>query len=144
MDFTLFIYKSFLQSLISSGYSFVSFKDFIHSKIYLNNSFFIILRHDIDRLPHNSLRTAEIDCSLGIKCSYYFRIVPESLNIDIIRKIAGLGHEIGYHYEDVNLLFRRQKSMLKGQNGKIDEERLIDLAYESFCNNLERMRKAIS
>jgi hypothetical protein len=31
--------------------------------------------------------------------------------------------------------------MLKGQNGKIDEERLIDLAYESFYINLERMRK---
>src|ERR1039457_774558 len=141
MDFTLLIYKSFLQSLISIGYSFVSFKDFINSKIYLNNSSFIILRHDVDRLPHNSLRTAEIDYLLGIKSSYYFKIDQGSLNIDIIRKIADLGHEIGYHYEDVNLVFRRQKSILKGQNGKIDEERLIDLAYESFCKNLERMRK---
>ena len=88
MDFTLSIYKLFLRSLISSGYSFLSFKDFIHSNHDLNNGSYIILRHDVDRLPHNSLRTAEIEYSLGIKGSYYFRIVTGSLDINIIEKYS--------------------------------------------------------
>ncbi|MCX6266812.1 MAG: hypothetical protein NTW16_05570 [Bacteroidetes bacterium] len=39
----------------------------------------------------------------GIRGSYYFRVVPESYDETIIREIALLGHEIGYHYEDLTL-----------------------------------------
>ena len=38
---------------------------------------------------------------MGIKESYYFRAVPESWDEDIIKEIAELGHEIGYHYDDL-------------------------------------------
>ena len=38
---------------------------------------------------------------MGVKASYYFRIVEESNKPDVIREIAALGHEIGYHYEDM-------------------------------------------
>ena len=61
----------------------------------------IVLRHDVDKLPENSLRFAQIQHELGITGSYYFRIVPESFNPKIIEKIAGLGHEIGSHYENL-------------------------------------------
>lgn len=61
----------------------------------------IILRHDVDLLPGNSLRFAEIQHEMGIKGSYYFRAVPESWDEEVIRKIAALGHEIGYHYESL-------------------------------------------
>lgn len=114
MDFTLSIYKYFLKSFISNEHSFITFKDFIHSKIYLNNNSIIILRHDVDRLPNYSLITAEIEYSLGINGSYYFRIVPESFNIDFIRKIADLGHEIGYHYEEMDIVYGKWKM----ENGK--------------------------
>lgn len=59
----------------------------------------IILRHDVDLLPYNSLRFAEIQREMGIKGSYYFRAVPESWDEKVIQDIAELGHEIGYHYE---------------------------------------------
>ncbi|MBA7531110.1 hypothetical protein ES705_23321 [subsurface metagenome] len=36
----------------------------------------------------------------AIKGTYYFRIVTQSFNPEIIEQIAELGHEIGYHYED--------------------------------------------
>ena len=84
----------------------------------------VILRHDVDLLPQNSLAFAKIQHELGIKASYYFRIVPESYNEKIIAEIADLGHEIGYHYEDLTLT-----------NGDIDK------AYDSFCRNLEKLRK---
>jgi hypothetical protein len=96
------------------------------------------MRHDVDRIPMNALIMAELEKNLGIIGTYYFRAVPESYNENIMSRIAGLGHEIGYHYEDVDLVLQRQK--LKVKNKK-EEELLIDLAYESFCKNLEMFRK---
>jgi hypothetical protein len=62
----------------------------------------IILRHDVDRRPGNALKTARLEHDLGIPASYYFRAVPESRDEAVIQKIAGLGHEIGYHYENLS------------------------------------------
>ncbi len=136
MDFTISIYKKFLKSLISKEYSFFTFNEFIQSKHQSFDLSKILLRHDVDLLPMNSLKTAIIENSFGIKGSYYFRIVPKSYNIGIIEEIASLGHEIGYHYEDVDLI--RKKIKVKSIK---DEELLIDLAYENFCKNLEKMIK---
>jgi hypothetical protein len=97
----------------------------------------VILRHDVDRLPGNSLRLALLEHALGLRGSYYFRIVPESYDRQIMKEIAELGHEIGYHYEDVDLVI--QNSKFKIQNSARDA--LIDLAYESFRRNLEILRK---
>ena len=138
MDFTLSIYQDLLKLLITKKYSFVIFQNYTNSNNYLEYDNSIILRHDVDRLPKNSLKIAELEYSLGIKGSYFFRIVPESYNIDIISKIGEMGHEIGYHYEDVDLVLRSKNLKLKS---KKDEEALIDLAYESFCKNLDKMRK---
>jgi hypothetical protein len=55
----------------------------------------------VDLKAKNSLRTAQIEHELGIKASYYFRVVPQSNQPEIIRAITALGHEIGYHYEDM-------------------------------------------
>ena len=64
---------------------------------------FIILRHDVDLKAENSVETAKIEHSLGIKASYYFRVVPDSDKPNCIKAIANMGHEIGYHYEDMSL-----------------------------------------
>lgn len=84
----------------------------------------IILRHDVDCLPHFALQTALIEHELGIKGTYYFRVVPESFDLKIMQKIAGLGHEIGYHYEDVDLVYKRLK---KEGKIKVDNDTLINL-----------------
>ena len=98
-DFTLDKYEMFLKSAIKSGYQLVSYQDF------LKNDFdkVLILRHDVDKKPQNSLRTAQLQNRLGVKGTYYFRAVPESFDIDVIQQIAALGHEIGYHYEDLTI-----------------------------------------
>jgi hypothetical protein len=64
----------------------------------------IILRHDVDARPQNSLRLARLEHSLGIRGTYYFRMVPQSYNEAVICEIHGLGHEIGYHYETMSFL----------------------------------------
>lgn len=95
MDFTVKQYKLLLEALISKGYTFQTFEEFIKNP----NDKSIILRHDVDLLPYNSLEFAEIQANNNIKGVYYFRAVPESWDETVINKIANLGHEIGYHYE---------------------------------------------
>jgi hypothetical protein len=95
MDFTVSQYKLLLQSLIKQNYSFQTFKDFISRPLPRS----IVLRHDVDLLPYNSLAFARIQAEQGMQGVYYFRAVPESWDENVIKQIAGLGHEIGYHYE---------------------------------------------
>jgi len=209
MDFTLKKYKQLLEILIAKRYTFVRFDEFVKSETSDVKSerqeasgeqrpfgstqdertlsdqpyALCILRHDVDREPGNSLATAKIESELGIKSTYYFRIVPESFDEKIIKKIAGLGHEIGYHYEELDTAYRQLKiknsklkieksngtilqsnndtstslSMTKpqsdnnasslvspdrsGQAARDDALSMaIDLAYEMFKKNLEKMR----
>jgi hypothetical protein len=104
----------------------------------------IILRHDVDLLPQNSLRFARIQAEMGIKGSYYFRAVPESWDEKIIKEIASLGHEVGYHYENMD----EASSKLKVESSKLvpgnrEYDQLLDLAYKDFCENLEKLRQLV-
>ncbi len=121
-DFTLQIYKELLTSAIDKGYKLISYEEYILNGHSYNKVF--ILRHDVDDLPENSYQTALIEKDLGAKGSYFFRVVKQSLHPHIIEKIRDLGHEIGYHYEDMALC-----------NGDIDK------AYEHFKAKLEMFRK---
>jgi hypothetical protein len=116
-----------MQSLKSSGYTFQTFEQFLVSPLEKA----IILRHDVDLLPLQSLKTARIENQLGILSTYYFRIIPESNKPDIIREIASLGHEIGYHYEDMS-----DPSNLTNENLGRFENAII-----SFKTNLEYFRQ---
>jgi hypothetical protein len=98
LDFTINTYEQLLKIIREQGFQPLPFKD------YFGNpsppAKFIILRHDVDERPGNALRMAKIEHEMGICATYYFRIVKISNNPSIIRQIAALGHEIGYHYED--------------------------------------------
>jgi len=96
MDFTIKKYKQLLTALKTAGYTFQPFAEFIENPAVKT----IILRHDVDERPKNALKMARAEYELGIRATYYFRIVKIRNKPEIIRKIVGLGHEIGYHYED--------------------------------------------
>lgn len=99
MDFTQKIYKQLLETLLSEGYSFQTFENFVQKpKVKV-----VVLRHDVDKLPQNALDLAQIEHSLGLRASYYYRIVKESNVPDLINAVKALDHEIGYHYEDLTL-----------------------------------------
>ena len=108
MDFTLAKYSELLDALKAYGFEELT------------------LRHDVDLRPNYSLRTAQMEAEKGLRGIYYFRAVPESWDEDIIRLIALLGHEIGYHYESLTTC-----------SGDIDK------AYEDFRTNLERLRAIV-
>lgn len=95
----------------TQGYFFQTFEEYIQSP----KEKFVILRHDVDRKPGNALVIAKTEKEADIKASYYFRIVKESYDENIIKIIADMGHEIGYHYEDLDLSSRGQKSEVGSQ-----------------------------
>ena len=108
MDFTLKKYSELLEAL--KAYEFEE----------------LTLRHDVDLRPLNSLKTAQMEAEKGLHGIYYFRAVPESWDEDVIKLIAMLGHEIGYHYESLTTC-----------NGDVDK------SYEDFCKNLEKLRALV-
>jgi hypothetical protein len=134
-DFTLKKYKLLLQILQRQGFSFQTFEQFIE---YPKEKV-VILRHDVDRLPNNALQMARLENSLGFCGSYYFRIVKESFHSEIIKEIVKLGHEIGYHYENLSIA----NSQIKNSKFKIKncEEELFKVAIEDFAKNLKIFRK---
>lgn len=107
MDFTIKTHKQLLQVLQVQGYEFSTLASFIEMHTYGSGlevcySKLIILRHDVEARYENALQFAQIQSQLGIKGSYYFRIMNGKLNRKIVQEIAALGHEIGYHYDDLS------------------------------------------
>lgn len=114
-------YAELLHVIDDMGYRFIAFEQYCSDKESLSEARFVILRHDVDLKAENSLATAKIEYSLGAKASYYFRVVEQSNKPEIIKAIAGLGHEIGYHYEDMTIC--------EGNAGKAIEHFKEQLAY---------------
>lgn len=121
LDFTLTAFENILKAALDAGYKFDSFENYLNGKS--KHEKLILLRHDVDKKPYNSLATAKIEKNLGIVSTYYFRIVNSSNVPEVINQIRDLGHEIGYHYEEMDLA-----------NGNYDE------AVKIFEKNLKYFR----
>ena len=124
-DFTMETYEKLCHSLIDSSFTFNTVEEAILSPDLKNK--IAIMRHDVDSKPLNSLKMAQLESSLGIKSTYYFRFKKGIFVPKIIKQISNLGHEIGYHYE-----------VLYDSRGNIDE------AINLFDKQLSEFRKLIS
>ncbi len=69
----------------------------------------------MDRKPGNALKMARLEDEMGIRATYFFRTIPHTFKPEIIKEVSGMGHEIGYHYEDMDLSSRGQRSEIEGQ-----------------------------
>lgn len=102
-DFTLQSYERLISTLKEQGYKFLTFEEFCSNRerFLQTPERWVILRHDVDKKAYNSLKVAQIEASLGVKATYFFRVTKGSNCPDVIRSIVTLGHEVGYHYEDM-------------------------------------------
>ena len=121
MDFTLRKYRELVWTIIKAGYQIMTVSQYLENR---PAGKLLVLRHDVDEQPQNALRMAEAEKELGVLATYYFRRVPKSDHPDVIRRIAAMGHEIGYHYEDLTL-----------------SEGDLSAAIASFSKNLEYFRQ---
>lgn len=112
-----------LVGLQAANYSFITYNDYCKG---MKPERFVILRHDVDLLPYHSLASAKIEKEIGVPAVYYFRAVPESWDETVIKQIAEMGHEVGYHYESLTTC-----------NGDVQK------AFDDFKANLERLRKLV-
>jgi len=122
LDFTVHKYIRLLNALIEQGYSFQTFSEYLKDPSLRC----IILRHDVDKRPQNSLVFAKIEHKLGLKGIYNLRALPVSWDEDIIKEISSLEHEIGYHYENL--------SVCKGDYNR---------AFDDFKRNLDKLRALV-
>ena len=109
IDFNYKIYRQLLEKLSLGGYTFQTQEKFMQHPIAKS----VVLRHDVDKAPEKAHNIARIEKIYNIQASYYFRIVKQSFDKEIIKKISSLGHEIGYHYEDLALCKGDYESALK-------------------------------
>ena len=119
MDFTLKKYAELLHVLDDYGYQFVTFEQYCSDKGALLDRF-VILRHDVDLKPENALAVARSEHTMDIHASYYFRVVEQSNKPEIIKAIVALGHEIGYHYEDMALCQGDTEKAIAHFKGQLD------------------------
>ena len=131
MDFTFKIYQNLLEAFKNKKYRFLTMEEYSLFSISESKASFkdsssslVILRHDIDRLPNNALKMAQLEYELDVKATYYFRIGNNIFNKKIIKQIINYGHELGYHYENMD---HRQGN--------------FQAAYRDFCHNLKQFRK---
>ena len=96
-DFTLDKYRDICGAILTSGYLSTTVED--HLTKGTESDKFVILRHDVDKMPQNALDMANVENELGIQSTYYFRTTEKVFKPNIIKQISNLGHEIGYHYE---------------------------------------------
>ena len=97
LDFTLSKYREMCQAILTCGYSAWSIGRYIVARD--TPDLVVLLRHDIDRLPGCALRMARLEHELGLQATYYVRVIPSVCRPKVLKEIAAMGHEIGYHYE---------------------------------------------
>ncbi len=120
-DFTLKAYQQYIRAIQNRIGLFVRFDRYFTLRD--KPASFCLLRHDVDRKPRQALDMAKLEHHMGVQATYYFRMKRCSFNENIIKQIASLGHEIGYHYED-----------LSDTNGNMEQ------AIRRFEQHLSRLR----
>ena len=125
-DFTTSSYRKLLDALIHEGYAFQTVRDFVRSPA----GKVILLRQDVDDRKMHSLHFARIQHEYGIQSTFYFRV--ESYDPEVIREIASMGHEIGYHYEDMDFAHGDPVKALEYFEKHLNKLRLI-VPIETIC-----------
>lgn len=121
-DFTYDAYANLLDAGSDAGLSFLTVRQYLSGGGLPEG--FVVMRHDVDRKPGNAADFARIEAERGIASTYYVRTVEETFDPETIREIEALGHEVGYHYEDLD---------------RADGD--VAAARASFESNLERLRR---
>jgi hypothetical protein len=101
MEFTYKGYEILVNALKEKSYVFADYHD------YERYSRCVILRHDIDNSIEKAVELAALERELGVKSTYFTLVTSDfynpgsKKNIEGLRKIQSLGHEIGLHFDEM-------------------------------------------
>jgi hypothetical protein len=103
IDFTYAAFEDLLDTGLENEYDFLTIREYLRRRADASlPDQFLLLRHDVDRKPRNALAMARIEAEYDITGTYYVRTIGKTFEPDIIQRIEALGHEVGYHYEDLD------------------------------------------
>ncbi len=104
MDFTIEKYREILEAIKNSTYKVCTMDNYLLIKNKISDDErLIILRHDVDTKPERAFTMADVEKKYGVSSTYYFRAVSGVFDKKIIYQIHKRGHEIGYHYEALDI-----------------------------------------
>jgi hypothetical protein len=123
-DFTLDMYEELCAALRQAGYVAHRITDYLRRAAGAGDERVVLLRHDVDRRPDRALAMARREKDAGLVATYFFRVRAGVLDPAVVRAVADLGHEVGYHYESV-----------AQARGDLDRARVL------FARDLARLRE---
>ncbi|MBM4403004.1 MAG: hypothetical protein FJ042_01225 [Candidatus Cloacimonetes bacterium] len=127
-DFTFDVFILLIKKLKSAGYLFQTVRDYINQP----EKKVVLLRHDIDIWAGFTRTFAKIEHDLGVRGTYYYRTIKYCYDPAVMKQVAALGHEIGYHYEDLTSADGNIELALKTFEGNVQKFRLV-YPVETVC-----------
>jgi hypothetical protein len=130
-------YKVFLREFIDRGYTVCSaayFWERVKKRQLDGTGKYLLLRHDIDTDVATAKAMWQIEQSIGVKSSYYFRLA--TVDFPLMREIELSGGEASYHYEEIATVAKQKRL-------KTREQVFRDIAHirDLFRRNLNRLRE---
>lgn len=95
----IFVYKkweNFCEKLRKNGYISMP-----ACEVTAELKSYIVLKHDVETDVPHAYEIARIESKFGHRGSYYVQayLLENQANIDLLKKIQNMGHEISYHYD---------------------------------------------
>ena len=117
MTFVFKTWESFCRSLQARGIFSIPAAEILQGR----KGQFLTLKHDVETDVPKAYEMAKIEKQYGHRGSYYVQayLLREEKNLDLLRKMQDMGHEISYHYD-----------VLDASHGDLPE------AMSSFADNL--------
>lgn len=100
--------RALLGGARANGYETLTlsaFADRVSAGLLRPDDRILLLRHDIDSDVPRARRMWEIERSLGMVGSWFFR--QSTWDVGFMRELASEGCEVGYHYEELATLVKR-------------------------------------
>jgi hypothetical protein len=138
MPSRLNLYRALLERALAEGYEVISVERLwalIRSDRLDAAQRYLVLRNDIDTGPATAREMWQIERSLGIIGSYFFRL--SSLDLRLMTEMANAGNEPSYHYEELATVAKQHRPRTKA-----DLLRHVPEAQELFARNVAWLRSA--
>jgi hypothetical protein len=125
-----------LAAARANGYATMTlsaFADRVAAGSHESGERILLLRHDIDSDPPRARRMSEIERSLGMIGSFFFR--RSTWDVGLMRELVAAGCDVGYHYEELATLIKQQ-----GAATAVAARALLDPARARLRSTLASLR----
>ncbi len=93
----------------------------------------LVVKHDVETDVLKALTLARIENKYGIKATYYIQADLLKNNVEYLKEIASLGHEIAYHYDVLDACNGDYKKAISEFKYYIDEFSKFGFEIKTVC-----------